>query len=83
MGDYLKAYDAISSMLPYGERDSETLRGIDPGLSPRFWYEKINGYMAEALYKEWGWYIDFDGSKGQKNSLQKWTNNKGRWNLCA
>ncbi len=75
-GDYTKAWETILPMLPFGERDNETLRGISPSLSPRFWYEKINGYMPEALYKEWGLYIDFDGSKGQKNSLQRWTNNK-------
>lgn len=76
LGDYTKAWETILPMLPFGERDNETLRGISPSLSPRFWYEKINGYMPDALYKEWGLYIDFDGSKGQKNSLQRWTNNK-------
>ena len=76
LGDFIKAYNTILPMLPFGERDNETQKGISPSLSPRFWYEKINGLMAEALYKEWGLYIDFDGSKGQKNSLQRWTNNK-------
>ena len=75
-GNYAQAWETILPMLPFGERDNETLKGISPSLSPRFWHEKINGYMPEALYKEWGLYIDFDGSKGQKNSLQRWTNNK-------
>ncbi|MDD4921889.1 MAG: RagB/SusD family nutrient uptake outer membrane protein [Bacteroidales bacterium] len=76
LGDYVNAYSTIFPILPYGERDNETLRGISPSLSPSYWYLKINGYFPEALYKEWCWYIRFDGSRAQTNSLQKWTNNK-------
>ena len=76
LGDYPTAWETILPMLPFGERDNENQKGISTSLSPRFWYEKINGYMPQALLKEWGLYIDFDGSKGQKNSLQRWTNNK-------
>jgi hypothetical protein len=76
LGDLTKSYETILPMLPFGERDFGVQRGIAVSLSARFWYEKINGYQVDALYPEWGLYIDFDGSKGQKNSLQRWTNNK-------
>lgn len=76
LGDYSKAWETILPLLPFGENRDVTGRGISPNLSPGYWYQRINGYDVYQIIREWGLYIDFDGSKGQKNSLQRWTNNK-------
>ena len=77
LGNYPKAYETILPMLPYGERDPEVQKGIDLAKVDRCWDQIITGINSEgAICREWGLYIDFDGSKGQKNNLQRWTKNK-------
>jgi hypothetical protein len=73
-----KAWETIRPLLPYGEIEANTNRGLTVSISTgaRYWDQAIAGITDwEALYSEWMWFIDFDGSKGQTNNLQRWTDN--------
>lgn len=79
MEEYPKAWDMIRPILPFGEPDFEQLWGIASSIGGGGyrWYDWVlSGQDKTKMFAEWCLYVDFDGSKGQKNSLQKWTNNK-------
>lgn len=77
--DYTKAWELIRPMLPFGEPNFEQVMGIcsSIGNSGYRWYDWVlSGQDKAKMFAEWCMYVDFDGSKGQKNNLQRWTNNK-------
>ena len=77
--DYVKAWDLIRPILPFGEPNFEQIQGIASsiGNSGYRWYDWVlSGQDKTKMFAEWCMYVDFDGSKGQKNNLQRWTNNK-------
>ena len=71
-GDLPNAWQTIIPTLPFGERDAQTRGEISFSATPPYWPQRVFQFSGN----EWAFFIDFDGSKGQKNSLQYWTNNK-------
>ncbi|WP_106831392.1 RagB/SusD family nutrient uptake outer membrane protein [Parabacteroides pacaensis] len=77
--DYVKAWELIRPVLPFGEPNFEQVYGIASsiGNSGYRWYDWVLSAQDKSkMFAEWCMYVDFDGSKGQKNNLQRWTNNK-------
>jgi hypothetical protein len=76
LNDFVNAWETIRPILPYGEGQYQNNYGITSHLSSRYWDQKIAGITdMGALTPEWVLYLDFDGSKGQTNNLQRWTDN--------
>jgi hypothetical protein len=76
LNDLINAWETIRPILPYGEGQYSNNFGITSNLGSRYWDQKISGITdLGALTPEWVLYLDFDGSKGQTNNLQRWTDN--------
>jgi hypothetical protein len=76
LNDLINAWETIRPILPYGEGLYQNNFGITSHLNARYWDQKIAGITdVGALTAEWVLYLDFDGTKGQTNNLQRWTDN--------
>lgn len=75
LGKYQVAYDWMRPFAPYGynQQDSYWSQYYPAANVP---YTRQFGYDIYEWYMNAGQYILFDGSKGQKNNLMRWTNNK-------
>jgi hypothetical protein len=90
MGQYENAYDAIKKFLPYSNAPYNTVDGSQTltqtfypfyfsstrkgGLNWIIKYNDTNGPLQNFVAS---FYIEFDGSRGQKNSIMRWCNNEG------
>jgi starch-binding outer membrane protein, SusD/RagB family len=81
-GNYSKAWATIRTLSPYTYSNllfkMTQFSGGDSGVPLYAQYSNLftpvnHNYLFQSY---WAFFIDFDGSKGQKNSLMKWTNNK-------
>lgn len=80
-GDYAKAWETIRFLTPYTYDNllfkMTEFAGGDSGAPLYGFYDRVLAYINSHLFTSfWAMFIDFDGSKGQKNSLMRWTNNK-------
>jgi hypothetical protein len=71
--NYDKAKEAISQLLPYGTAGIFNVGDsfFDYGL----WSNSFGAYTGGDANNGRALFIDFDGSKGQTNNLQRWTSN--------
>jgi starch-binding outer membrane protein, SusD/RagB family len=81
-GNYSKAWETIRPLSPYTYSNllfkMTQFAGGESGTPLYAQYPNVftatnNSYLFQSY---WAFFIDFDGSKGQKNSLLRWTNNK-------
>jgi hypothetical protein len=81
-GNYNKAWETIRNLSPYTYSNllfkMTQFAGGESGTPlfaqyPNVFTATNNSYLFQSY---WAFFIDFDGSKGQKNSLLRWTNNK-------
>jgi starch-binding outer membrane protein, SusD/RagB family len=79
---YSDAWETIQSLSPYTYSNllfkMTQFAGGESGTPLYAQYPNVftatnNSYLFQSY---WAFFIDFDGSKGQKNSLMHWTNNK-------
>jgi starch-binding outer membrane protein, SusD/RagB family len=80
-GDYVKAWETIRFLTPYTYDNllfhMTEFAGGDSGAPLYGFYDRVLAPINAHLFTSfWAQFIDFDGSKGQKNSLMRWTNNK-------
>ncbi|HEX7904481.1 MAG TPA: RagB/SusD family nutrient uptake outer membrane protein [Chitinophagaceae bacterium] len=81
-GSYVNAWETIRNLAPYTYSNllfKMTQNAGGESGTPLF-AQYPNVFTAtnnsQLFSSYWAFFIDFDGSKGQKNSLLKWTNNK-------
>jgi hypothetical protein len=81
-GRYSDAWETIRPLSPYTYSNllfkMTQFAGGESGTPLYAQYPNVftsfnNAYLFQSY---WAFFIDFDGSKGQKNSLLRWTNNK-------
>jgi hypothetical protein len=81
-GNYVKAWETIRNLSPYTYSNllfkMTQFAGGESGTPLYAQYPNVftatnNSYLFQSY---WAFFIDFDGSKGQTNSLLRWTNNK-------
>ena len=78
-GNYAKAKDVINTLFPFGNSSNGSSGfGGMAGFADDRWEWLFISYIGGDNIDSRAMYIDFDGSKGQTNSLMRWTNNNAQ-----